>query len=180
MLAAGASRRLRRPKQTVQLGGETLLTRAVRVASDAALAPVIVVVQAGSRFEETPRNGAVVIVENAQANEGIASSIRCGVHEAVSLGLAGVVLMTCDQVALAAEHLRALCAEPNRITGSRYAGRIGIPAYFPASSFGTLLALDGDIGARDLLRGESAVENEALALDIDTEEDVERAQRLFG
>ncbi len=40
VLAAGASRRLGRPKQMVEMGGETLLERAVRVAVEAGLEPV--------------------------------------------------------------------------------------------------------------------------------------------
>jgi molybdenum cofactor cytidylyltransferase len=42
-----------------------------------------------------------------------------------------------------------------------------------------LMKLMGDTGARDLLRGARAVPTEALAFDVDTEEDVERARRLF-
>ena len=41
VLAAGSSRRLGEPKQLVFLGGETLLERAVRVAREAGLQPVI-------------------------------------------------------------------------------------------------------------------------------------------
>jgi molybdenum cofactor cytidylyltransferase len=47
----------------------------------------------------------------------------------------GAVLMTCDQVALTPGHLRALVGDPERVTGSAYAGKIGIPAYFPAEEF---------------------------------------------
>jgi molybdenum cofactor cytidylyltransferase len=61
--------------------------------------------------------------------------------------------MTCDQVLLRPEHLRrAVCGQPERITGSAYAGKIGIPAYFPANSFSVLMGLQGDTGARDMLR----------------------------
>jgi CTP:molybdopterin cytidylyltransferase MocA len=55
---------------------------------------------------------------------------------------------------------------------------VGIPAYFPAADFGELLRLEGDTGARELLRSAAAVVCEGLALDVDTEEDLERA-RLF-
>jgi len=91
-----------------------------------------------------------------------------------SFRASGVVLMTCDQVALEADHLRRLLDDPTRIVASSYAGRTGIPAYFPASVFDELLLLRGDTGARDLLRSAKIVANESLALDIDTEEDVAR------
>ena len=67
--------------------------------------------------------------------------------------------------------------DPERITGSAYAGKIGIPAYFPATSFPDLLVLRGDTGARELLRRAASVADEGLALDIDTQEDFDRARK---
>ncbi len=181
VLAAGASTRLGRPKQTVMMGGETLVERAARVALKAGLRPVFVVLRAGdaAAMEQASRiaGGGAEVVWNAEAEEGMAASIRCGVRAAEGHGAAGVVLMTCDQVAMTAAHLQALCAEPEAAAGSGYAGKVGIPAYFPRASFDGLRALRGDVGARGMLAGARAVETEALALDVDTEEDVERARR---
>jgi len=173
VLAAGASRRLGRAKQTVEIGGETLLERAVRVAGEAGLKPVIVVVREAGLAEGL--RGCEVMV-NEQAEEGMASSIRCGVRRAEELGAAGLVVMACDQVLLRAEHLRELCVEAGRVRGSGYAGKVGIPAYFPAETFGELIALRGDVGARELLRLAVAVTDEGLALDVDTEADLARAE----
>lgn len=174
VLAAGASRRLGRAKQNVEIGGETLLERALRVAFEAGLEPVIVVVRDAEVACEL--QGCEVVV-NGLAEEGIASSIRCGVERAGELGVAGLVVMACDQVALRAEHIRELCAEADRVTGSGYAGKVGIPAYFPEEKFGELMKLRGDVGARELLRGAVTVVDEGLSLDVDTESDVEQARR---
>ncbi len=179
VLAAGASRRLGRPKQTVVLAGETLVKRAVRVAQQAGLAPVIAVVRAGGGLGDSLQQLGALVVLNDHADEGIAASVRLGVQAARRVQAAGVVLMTCDQVAVTADHLRALCAGRAEPAGSGYAGKVGIPAYFPAASFAALLQLQGDTGARDLLRGARAVATEALAFDVDTEEDVARARRLL-
>jgi molybdenum cofactor cytidylyltransferase len=156
----------------VVIGGETLLERAVRVAVEARLGPVIVVV----REEEVGKSlrGCEVVV-NQLADEGMAASIRCGVSWAREIGVAGVVVMACDQVALRAEHLISLCGEVDRVTGSGYAGKVGIPAYFPAAVFGELMELRGDVGARTLLLGAAAVVDEGLALDVDSEADVLRS-----
>ena len=177
VLAAGASRRLGRAKQLVEIGGETLLERAVRVAEEARLEPVIVVVRDAG--VASGLLGCDVAV-NALADEGMASSIRAGVARARELGVVGVVVMACDQVALRAEHLRSLCGEVDRVTGSGYAGKVGIPAYFPATKFSELMELRGDVGARELLRGAAAVVDEALGLDVDTEADLERARGMLG
>ncbi len=179
VLAAGVSRRLGRPKQEVVLGGEMLVERAVRTAGEAGLFPVIAVVADAALIEPLGKLGAMVLL-NRQADEGMAASIRAGVQAAKSLGVGGLSVMTCDQVAVTAEHLRALCAEPGRVTASEYAGRKGVPAYFPAANFADLLRLEGDTGGRELLRGVATVVDESLALDVDTEEDVAKAEQWLA
>lgn len=173
VLAAGASRRLGRAKQSVVIGGETLLERAVRVAVEAGMEPAVVVVR--EQVVAEGLRGCEVVV-NALAEEGMASSIRCGVEFVRELGVAGVVVMSCDQVLLAAEHLRALVADSLQVAGSGYAGKVGIPAYFPAENFGDLMALRGDVGARGLLVGARVVVDEGLGLDVDSEGDLEKVK----
>jgi len=179
VLAAGASTRLGEPKQLVILNGETLLERAVRTAREADLSPVIVIVKDATLIETIQAQGAQVLL-NRKFYQGMSTSIHAGVRWAGGLKADGVVLMTCDQPAVTAGHLMELCAEPALIAGSGYAGKVGIPAYFPSSRFGELMKLDGDVGARALLHGARAVNCEALALDIDTEDDLKRARELFG
>lgn len=179
VLAAGFSRRLGRPKQMVVLGGETLLQRAVRIAREAELGPLLVVVHRQLAEEQRRQPMECTVVVNDEAEEGIASSIRAGVQAAAQMPeVDGVVIMTCDQVAQRPEHLRALRRVRDVITGSAYSGgKIAVPAYFPRESFDALLALQGDAGARELLHSAAAIAAEELALDIDTEEDVQHAER---
>lgn len=178
VLAAGESTRLGRPKQSLQINHESLVERAVRVARHAGFTPVITVLRDNNLIDSVQKQGAIAVL-NRKSHEGMASSIRCGVEAARSLKASGVVVMTCDQPGVTADHLHALTVDHATTTGSGYAGRVGVPAYFPAASFDALLALDGDTGARELLRGARSISNEALNLDIDTEEDFRRAQALF-
>ena len=177
VLAAGASTRLGEPKQLVVIGGETLLERAVRTALEAALSPVIVVVHDAALIE--PLQARVQVVLNRKHSEGMSTSIHAGVQRAEGMKADGVVLMTCDQPMVTAEHLRRLTAS-GEVTGSQYAGRCGVPAYFPAASFAELMQLTGDTGARELLRGAAAVELPGGELDIDTPADVLEAARRFN
>ena len=176
VLAAGSSSRLGRPKQTVVFDGETLVARAVRTAQEAGLSPVIAVINPEGDFGHSLQQLGCLVVVNEGFVEGMASSIRRGVAVAKEMKASGVVLMTCDQVAVSPEHLRALCEDLTSITGSGYAGKVGIPAYFPESSFDGLQQLSGDVGAREMLRTARVVMNERLVLDIDTEDDLERAK----
>jgi CTP:molybdopterin cytidylyltransferase MocA len=178
VLAAGESTRLGEPKQLAVVGGERLLERAVRVAREAECAPVVVVL--GASMEEiraacSLRDARVVV--NEAWREGMGSSVRAGVS---AVGDAeGVVVMTCDQPAVSAEHLRALMAT-GEVTASGYAGRRGVPAYFPAKMFGALLELKGDAGARELLCDARVVELAGGELDVDTAEGLVEARRVLG
>lgn len=178
ILAAGASTRLGEPKQLVRLGGETLLERAVRVAREAGCEPVVVVLGAeAERVLAACDLRDARVVRNEQWREGMASSVHAGV--AAADGADGVVLMTCDQPAVTAEHLRALMVS-GAVTASAYSGRRGVPAYFPASSFPELMRLTGDAGARELLREASVIDLAGGELDVDTEADQSKAVKRFG
>lgn len=181
VLAAGLSTRLGRPKQLEVIEGETLLERSVRTAQQAGLSPVIVVVRDEDVAARVQQMGAIPVL-NRDSAKGLSTSIRLGVAVAQQEAIEsiGLVLMTCDQVALSAAHLRALCARPQEISGTFYAGRIAVPAYFPRASFNALLQLEGDKGARELLRGAHSITCEELALDVDTEDDLERAKAFVA
>ena len=184
ILAAGASTRLGQPKQLAALNGEPLLARAVRIAQQAGCSPVLVVLGAeADRIRTACPLSNVTVVLNEHWHEGMASSIRTGIEALRNHdnehSLSGVILMTCDQPAVTPSHLRALTAS-GEITASEYAGRRGVPAYFPASSFPALIQLSGDTGARDLLRDAHAITLPLGELDIDTPEALAEAQRLFS
>ena len=182
VLAAGGSRRLGEPKQLVKIGGETLLERAVGTARAAGCAPVVVVLGA-AYVEVLARSGlgdAVPVINDKWA-EGMAGSIRLGVRTLgfVAKDAEGVLLMTCDQPAVTAEHLQRVMMRPE-VKASRYAEHNGVPSYFPKKYFSELMALVGDAGARELLAQARFEELAHGELDIDTAEDVARARTLFG
>jgi molybdenum cofactor cytidylyltransferase len=178
VLAAGASSRLGEAKQLVRLGAETLLERAVRVARDAKCSPVVVVLGASAALirAQCELDDAIIVVNHDWA-DGMGSSIPVGVSALRDVD--GCVVMTCDMPAVTAEHLRSLMAS-GELTASSYAGRRGVPAYFPVASFPLLVELHGDVGARDLLRSARCMELSGGELDVDTEKDLARARELFG
>jgi molybdenum cofactor cytidylyltransferase len=181
VLAAGASTRLGQPKQSVRLGAErdseTLLERTVRIAHSADLEPVFVVLSSNHSIMLDTR---ARILVNQAAAEGMASSIRTGVAAAVPAELEGIIILACDQPAVTEEHLRALAGSGDETVASAYAGRKGVPAYFPRSAFPGLMELHGDIGAREMLRDARAIPLNNGDLDIDTAEDLKRARQLYA
>ena len=157
VLAAGASLRFGSPKQLITLCGETLVERTVRVASEAGLDPILGVVSPQFPLANTPSGMTAVI--NHAALEGMATSIKCGLQalQNTTASLSGAIILACDQPSVTVEHLQHLALGAQDVLASAYAGRKGIPAYFP-------------IGALDLPAGE---------LDIDTIEDLQTARLLY-
>ena len=177
VLAAGGSSRLGSPKQLVRLGGENLLERAVRVAREAGCEPVVVVLGASAEVIRSQCElGDACVVVNEDWASGMGGSIGAGVG--ALQGVDGCVVMTCDMPAVTAAHLRLIGGA--EVTASRYAGRKGIPAFFPKTYFDALMALMGDKGARELLVTARSEELAGGELDVDTVEDLERAKEMLG
>jgi molybdenum cofactor cytidylyltransferase len=181
VLAAGASRRLGRPKQLVHWQGTTLLRRAAETALAARLGPVVVVL--GAELEGCRRelDGLDVrIVEHPGWAEGMGSTIRAAWVAAQAAQAGGLLLMTCDQPGVSSGDLRAL-AEAQRRTGrpmaaAGYSGTAGIPALFTGAAFEQLGTLSGDHGAKSLLERDpsqvAVVPCEAAARDVNAPQDI--------
>jgi molybdenum cofactor cytidylyltransferase len=190
ILAAGASARMGEPKQLLRLAGRTLLRRTVDAVFASPAWPVVVVL--GAQMEAIRPEIArlpVLIVENREWAEGLASSIRAGVRvlDQFSMSLAAAILVPCDQPCLSPEALTRLCEARERgdptIVAARYgrpeqgrgAGELGPPALFARCHFHELLELRGPGGARPLLARHAArlatVDLPELAADLDTPAD---------
>lgn len=161
VLAAGGSRRMGRPKQLLHLDGQPLVRRAVRVALDAGLGRVFVVIGAeAGRIRPALEDLDVTIVVNPDWQDGIASSLRAGVAEIgrVAPDARGLIVLPGDQPRMPAEHLARIDAAQRgsgaAIVASDYGDHRGPPAYFGRRHFAALMALRGDAGARDLLQGD--------------------------
>ena len=181
VLAAGASRRLGRPKQLLPWEGSTLLEHAVRTATGAALGPVLVVLgHEAERCRDALGGLLVTLVVHERWEEGIGSSIGAGVRAAAARAVCrSLILMTCDQPGVSAGHLAALAAAWRSsgadAVGSAYAGILGTPALFGRALFTALESLTADRGAKDLLdpgrRHVAVVPCPECAGDIDLESD---------
>lgn len=146
VLAAGFSRRFGSAKQLHVVDGETLIHRAARVALSVARTVVVIPANAPA-MNDALADLDVTIVENAEAGEGMASSIRCGVRACDG----DVLLLVCDQPGVTAEHLRALVDARAPIAASAYEDTLGVPAYFASQFRNELLALRGDAGAKRII-----------------------------
>ncbi len=126
MLAAGSGSRLGQPKALVELGGERLVDRAVRVLRDGGCDPVIVV-SGAAPFEVAGAS----VVANPDWATGMGSSLRVGLAVLAGGDAAAVVVSLVDQpgigpavvgrviaahaagATVATRHLRRQAAQPS-------------------------------------------------------------------
>jgi len=184
VLAAGLSSRLGKPKQVLVYNGKSLLNHAVDAALETGMRPVIVVV--GANADEVVKGiekKETEIVKNEYWQEGITSSLRCGLEAMLkkSAHIDGIIFMVCDQPYITKSLLESLLQAQHKtglpIVASSYDGDSGTPTLFHKKFFAKLMELKGDTGARKLIKQhEGEVASVAFPkgiIDIDTEKDYE-------
>ncbi|MEP6835004.1 MAG: NTP transferase domain-containing protein, partial [Gemmatimonas sp.] len=92
-------------------------------------------------------------------------------------GIDGVLLLTCDMPSVGSAHIQLLMNEflnASPHVASWYDDSVGVPTIFPAADFGALQSLEGDTGAKSILRkrNPSLIALEGGTFDLDTPEDV--------
>jgi CTP:molybdopterin cytidylyltransferase MocA len=190
VLAAGGSLRLGAPKQLVRHRGRPLLVNAIAAAAGAVDGGALIVVLGAhaGRLRAIVRRVApnATAVINTRWAEGLASSLRAGLA-AAPRGAAGALVLLVDQPHVDARALRRLYAawrrRPRVPAAARYDGRAGVPAILPRRYWSGLRALEGDSGARSVLRHArrlTLVDMPEAALDIDTPADRARLRRERG
>jgi molybdenum cofactor cytidylyltransferase len=192
VLAAGSSSRLGQPKQLVRHQGQSLLCRTASLALASGASPVIVVLgNSAAQLRPELAGLPVSIVENSDWPTGMAGSLRCGLAQLLRQApeIPAALLMVCDQPHLQATHLCRLWQQyqaSNQVVAARQAdGQPGVPAIFPARCFPRLAALQGDQGARALLRQLPPSELHTLSMpeavaDLDTPADLARLRAQSG
>jgi molybdenum cofactor cytidylyltransferase len=185
ILAAGSSSRLGRPKQLLRYNGKSLLEHAVDAAVHSSTGPVIVVlgVNANLFLKEFDGNR-LTIVENAEWQEGMASSFRTGLNTLLKKLPAAdaAIFMVCDQPFVSTELLNDLITVYQKtgkpVIASNYGETTGPPALFHKSFFDKLMQLKGDTGARKIIQQHNAdvamISFPQGKIDIDSIEDYEK------
>ncbi|GAA5052946.1 nicotine blue oxidoreductase [Thermocatellispora tengchongensis] len=176
LLAAGSGSRLGRPKALVEVAGETLVERGVRVLHDGGCHPVVVVL--GAAMVQV--RGAVA-VHNPDWRSGMGSSLRAGLS-ALPPGAERVVIALVDQPKVGAEAVRRLIAaarEGATVAVATYGGQPRNPVLISREHLAEVAATAvGDVGARAFLRAHPELvtpvpcDDVADPADIDTPEDL--------
>lgn len=184
VLAAGASTRLGTPKQLLQYHGKTLLSHAVNEAVNAKADAVVVVLGKNpDLFTSEIDKEKVRIVVNEDWEEGMASSVRLGLHTLLNMKpyIDAIIFMVCDQPYISSSVLNELITIQQKTTKQivtcSYGDSIGPPALFHKKYFHELKELKGDVGARNIIQQNMNDVASILfpegKIDIDTQQDYE-------
>ena len=174
--AAGASERLGQAKQLVEYRGKSLIQNAVTSAFSINPGEVIVVTGANAEaVMNAVHQPSVRWVNNPQWRTGMGKSIALGAAS-ISPESSGLMIFLCDQWRIQPQDLRKLAetwrSNPGRIACAETQGRYMPPVIFPSACFNQLQGLEGDQGARNLLKIHpqlvTPVPIENAAFDLDT------------
>lgn len=183
LLAAGRSRRFGdRDKLSALLGDRMLGLHAAETAADMAFADKLVIGSPDHDCAAGWHDLGYQVVINNDAALGQATSVRLAAARAIEVGASALCILLADMPFVTRDHLDKLLAAFEQSGGTIASTRNGQampPAIFPASKLDSLLALDGDSGARKLLVGARTVAGEdQMLMDVDTAEDFTRAHRI--
>ena len=182
VLAAGRSTRMgtRNKLLLPWTDGKPVIRHVVDNALASGAGPVFVVVGHEAGEVAAALEGcAITLVDNPRFADGMASSLQSGFTAALASGEPGVLVLLGDMPLVGPDVIAAVgeraAADPGRIIDPRTGGTPAHPVWIPARLGDAIAALDGDCGARALVKSDrfpSIIINvaEDAAADIDTEE----------
>ena len=179
VLAAGAGRRLGRPKADLDFGGQRLVDRAVGTLRAGGCGQVLAVLRPGQAAAADART-----VVNPEPDRGMGSSLRCALAElAADPQSQACVVLLADLVDVRPEEVTAVIGRHRagaEIVAARRAGQRSHPVLVSRRWYAELAAAaEGDQGGRDFFARHEPdtdfVDYPDPIIDIDTAEDLRRA-----
>jgi molybdenum cofactor cytidylyltransferase len=188
VLAAGAATRFGRAKQVASLGGRPLVEMVLDSLRQAGLSQVILVL--GSRAAAVRRGldlRGVTVVVNRDFKSGMSSSLKAGLG-AISEEADAVLVALADQPLVPPYHIRRIVEAFEKtgddVISSDLGDQIAPPILFARSVFPEMERLRGDRGAKTVALNHKGLlkvkpKDPRMLMDIDTEQDLAEANRVF-
>lgn len=189
LLAAGLSSRFGGEKLKADLCGETVLERSVKAVNlltrSANIRQFKLVLPPGASFDQLPFN---LVVHAPQHANGFANSLRAGLM-AVDQASEGIFVFLADmpfvpQAALLKHMIKRFKATGADAARPVWQGQAGHPVLLGRKLFGKILELQGDIGAREILKDVNCIHvparDDSVIFDIDTKRNLIEARQRFN
>ncbi len=172
ILAAGSSSRMGggRHKLMLPLDGRPVLAHVIDATFTSQARPIVVVIghqsaQVRSQIEQYTTNKDIVLIENAQFQEGMSSSLRLGIQTLLANGyknkqshntIDSTLILLGDQPLITSRIIDKLITayrdSGSLIVAPLYNGKRGNPVLFDKSLFPELIEVTGDEGGRTVLK----------------------------
>ncbi|MEO9485736.1 MAG: nucleotidyltransferase family protein [Ekhidna sp.] len=188
VLAAGTSIRLGRPKQLVTFEGKTLLQRTMDCGGEDKFQSKVLVVGANADEILSETNcGSFDVCINERWKEGMAGSLKLGLEKSLELNpnLKALMILVSDQPFVRTDLLNEMIklhTSESCIVICQYEGVNGVPALLGNEYFNEILALEGDQGAKKIIKNHldhvKTITFDQGSFDIDTPEDLKRLNAL--
>jgi molybdenum cofactor cytidylyltransferase len=206
ILAAGSSSRMGggRHKLMLPLDGRPVLARVIDATLASQARPIVVVIghqsaQVRSQIEHFTTYKDIVVIENAQFQEGMSSSLRLGIQTLLANGykndqahynIDSTLIMLGDQPLITSRIIDGLItayrANGSLIVAPLYNGKRGNPVLFENSLFPELIEVTGDEGGRTVLNRHRDEVNlvemgdSQANFDVDTWEAYEQVMKVWN
>jgi len=180
ILAAGESKRLGRPKQLVPWKGSTLLNHTIDQALAVGHSDVFVAVGSSKSMISSIVSENVTLLEISNWNEGMGTSIARSIDHIDTSYYSAIIISVCDQPFISTsiynDLISAYESGNSTIIISQYLNGNGPPSLFSKVHFRELKTLEGDNGAKRIVKNNLSnrdfVQFEKGYIDIDTVEDL--------
>ncbi|GAB3032857.1 nucleotidyltransferase family protein [Bowmanella dokdonensis] len=180
LLAAGQSRRFGGIKQLASVGGQPMICHSLRAYEKLAADKVVLVLGANRDKIAPVLPDWVELLDVEDWRLGMGTSLARAV-QSLDNGLTHVLVGLADQIAVGRQHIQSLIQasrqHPHSIIAAAYGQDVGVPAIFCRADFTALGQLQGDRGAKSLLRAQRhrlvPVPMPQAGFDIDTPEQLQ-------
>ncbi|NRD90006.1 nucleotidyltransferase family protein [Sphingopyxis sp. BSNA05] len=186
LLAAGQSRRFGdQDKLGALLGDRMLGLHAAATGAEMGFVGKLVIGTRDHVCAAGWRDMGYEVLDNDKAAQGQATSVRLAAACAIDAGASSLCIMLADMPFVTRDHIGKLVEAFDQTDGTRTVasarGKQPMPpAIFPTDALAELLQLQGDTGARKLLRDAILVAgSDRLLTDIDTPDDLAEADQYF-
>ncbi|WP_455368568.1 nucleotidyltransferase family protein [[Eubacterium] cellulosolvens] len=191
LLAAGESKRMGKPKLLLNLGKSNIINNTIEnLLKSKILELVIVLGHEAKKIEDSilAQDKRIKFVLNENYSEGMSTSIKCGVLAASKQSEAFLIALG-DQPLISPKITNSLIEKYQTsgvgIVTVAHQSMRGHPVIISRKYFQEILALNGDIGARELLKHYSddttsfSIESSEQFLDIDRTQDYEELKKIY-
>ncbi|MDG6928619.1 MAG: nucleotidyltransferase family protein [Nitrososphaerota archaeon] len=180
VLAAGTSSRMGFDKQLAPVMGRPMLQRVLDMVKDSSADEIVLVLgHDGDRVGEVMDTEGTRVVQNRRYRDGLSSSLKMALR-LLGRDVQAAVVVLGDQPFVRSDTVDRIIGAYRRSTAEAVVpvcgGRRGNPVLLSRVLFDAVMDLEGDTGAKSVLRSarveEVEVEDEGVLVDVDTPADL--------